>query len=140
VYLTEETMNQAELDNFRRSLLALGNSIKANFSTFQGEAVRDTGGAASGSLFNAPLHLADLGTDNFQQEVNLSLLETEEQRLEEISEALKRLDQGSYGICAECQRPIDRDRLEALPYTRFCVECARRQEQESSAAQRPPKL
>jgi DnaK suppressor protein len=133
-------MTQAELDHFRQALLALGNSIQSNFSALQQEALRDTGGAASGNLSNAPLHLADLATDNFQQEVNLSLLETEEQRLEEISAALTRIENGSYGRCEECQRPIGRERLEALPYTRLCVDCARRQEEEQPAAESPPGL
>jgi RNA polymerase-binding transcription factor DksA len=123
-------MNQAERDHFRQLLLELGNSSKANFSSLQGEALRETGGSANGGLSNAPLHQADLGSDNFEQEVNLSLLETEEQRLEEISAALRRIEDGTYGRCAECRRALNRDRLEALPYARLCVDCARQQEGE----------
>jgi DnaK suppressor protein len=133
-------MTHSDLDQFRQRLLTLGNSIKASFSTLQGEALRDTGGAASGGFSNAPLHLADLGSDNFQQGVNLSLLETEQERLDEISGALARIEDGSYGRCEECQQPIGRDRLEALPYARFCVECARKQEEQEPAAPSPPKL
>jgi RNA polymerase-binding transcription factor DksA len=86
------------------------------------------GGEASGSLSNAPLHMADMGTDNFEQEMSFSLLENEQQTLEEVNDALDRIKAGSFGLCEDCQKPIPRPRLQALPYARFCVDCARKEE------------
>ena len=69
---------------------------------------------------------ADLGSDNFEQEVSLSLLENEGQLLERVSAALARIDQGTFGRCQECGRDISRERLDAVPYTPYCIQCAAR--------------
>jgi RNA polymerase-binding transcription factor DksA len=124
-------MSKAELDSYRQTLLALRNRLTGDVSHLADEALRAHGGEASGSLSNAPLHMADLGTDNFEQEFTLSLLQNQEQALEEIRAALDRIDRGSYGKCEECQGNIPKARLQALPYTRHCVACARKLQQSS---------
>ena len=88
-----------------------------------------TGGGAAGNLSNMPIHMADLGTDNFEQEFTLSLLQNEEQLLDEITGALERIRQGTFGQCEECEGEIPKARLQALPYARNCVECARKLEE-----------
>jgi DnaK suppressor protein len=87
--------------------------------------MRQTGGEAAGSLSNTPLHLADLGTDAFEQEVTMSLLENETQTMAEIAGALTRIEDGTYGHCERCGRDIPTERLNVLPYVRYCVPCAR---------------
>lgn len=124
-------MTKTDLESYRRSLLALRTRLKGNFSHLSEEALRTAGGESSGSLSNTPIHMADLGTDNFEQEFTLSLLQNEGQVLEEIGEALKRIDAGTYGKCEECQAAIPKARLQALPYTRHCVKCARKVQQSS---------
>jgi RNA polymerase-binding protein DksA len=88
------------------------------------EALQAQGGEASGSLSNAPLHLADLGTDNAEQEVLLNLLETKTELFQQIQAALDRLDQGTYGTCQRCGQAIAVERLTALPFTAHCIRCA----------------
>jgi RNA polymerase-binding transcription factor DksA len=122
-------MTQAELDNFRQQLLELRRRLRGDVSHLTSEALRKTGGEASGSLSNTPIHMADLGTDNFEQEFTLGLIQNEEQALDEITAALDRLQQGTFGRCEECHKDIPRARLQALPYARYCVECARKLEQ-----------
>ena len=75
--------------------------------------------------------MADVATDNFEQEFTLSLMQNQEQVLGEIGEALERIRQGTFGHCEECQKPIAKARLQALPYTRHCVACARKVQQSS---------
>src|SRR5215467_2414561 len=118
------TMNKTELDSYRDSLIALRNRHNGDVSHLADEALRRTGGEASGSLSNMPIHMADLGTDNFEQEFTLGLLQNEEQVLQEIAAALERIRQATFGHCEECQGEIPRVRLNALPYTRYCVDCA----------------
>ncbi len=119
-------MTSAELDGFRQQLLTLGQRLKGDVSHLQSEALRTTGGSDSGSLSNTPVHLADLGTDAFEQEVSLSLLENQEQQLEDVATALHQIEAGTYGRCEVCDQPIDRERLEAIPYAQTCmVECCR---------------
>lgn len=124
-------MRTAQKETYRQGLIRLQRRLNGDVSHLQDEALRKTGGEASGNLSNTPIHMADLGTDNFEQEFTLSLLQNEEQVLEEISAALERLKRGTFGRCEECQDDIPKVRLNALPYARYCVECARRLEQRS---------
>lgn len=124
-------MTKAVLDTYRQQLLALRSRLKGDVTHLADEALRKAGGEASGGLSNMPIHMADLGTDNFEQEFTLSLLQNEEQALTEIGAALDRIDQGTFGRCEECHKEIPRERLKALPYTRHCVDCARKLEQGS---------
>ena len=75
-----------------------------------------------------PLHPADMGTDNFDEELDLALLENEQQLLVDIDDALARIKAGTYGRCENCHREIPRERLEAVPYARYCLRCAKRLE------------
>jgi DnaK suppressor protein len=124
-------MTKTELEGYRESLLALRNRHNGDVSHLTDEALRRTSGGSAGNLSNMPIHMADLGTDNFEQEFTLSLLQNEEQLLEEIAAALDRIGQGTFGKCEECQGGIPRPRLQAVPYARYCVDCARKQEQNS---------
>jgi RNA polymerase-binding transcription factor DksA len=119
-------MNKADLEHYRSTLLALRARLTGDVTHLADEALRARGGEASGSLSNAPLHPADLGTDNYEQEFTFSLLQNQEQTLDEIGEALERLRQGTFGRCEECGGPIPKGRLQALPYARHCVACARK--------------
>jgi len=73
-------------------------------------------------------HMADFGTDNYDQEFNLSLVESGEFTISEINEAIKRIEEGTFGICEDCDCKIPKARLEAIPYTRFCVACQAKRE------------
>lgn len=118
-------MTEAEIRHFRRQLLALKKSHGSELSQLEEEALRPVGGEAAGGLSDVPVHPADLGTENFEEEVALGLLENEAKLLTEINDALDRIEQGTFGRCENCQREFSRARLDALPYARYCLECAR---------------
>jgi RNA polymerase-binding transcription factor DksA len=124
-------MTKAELDIFRDRLLALRSRLNGDVSHLADEALKARGGEASGSLSNAPLHPADLGTDNYEQEFTLGLLQNQENALADIADALDRVDKGTFGKCEECGAAIPKGRLQTLPHTRHCVDCARRLQQSS---------
>ena len=69
------------------------------------------------------MHQADAGSDAYDRDFALSMLSKEQGSLYEIDEALKRIEDGNYGICDLCEKPIKHDRLEALPFTRYTVDC-----------------
>jgi DnaK suppressor protein len=77
-----------------------------------------------------PTHMADLGSDNFDQELMLNLLGSEKDVLDQIDAALERIQDGSYGQCEACGKAIPKARLEAIPYAALCVRCASQREQE----------
>jgi DnaK suppressor protein len=80
-----------------------------------------------------PIHLADLGSDNFEQELTLSLVGSEKEALDKIELALERIVEGSYGKCEDCGKRIPESRLEAIPYAAVCVQCAALHEQEGDS-------
>jgi DnaK suppressor protein len=121
-------MTKAELQSYQDQLNALRNRHNGDVSHLTDEALRRTGGGATGNLSNMPIHMADLGTDNFEQEFTLSLLQNEEQLLDEIAAALDRIKHGTFGQCEECKGAIPKPRLQAVPYARYCVDCARKLE------------
>jgi RNA polymerase-binding transcription factor DksA len=85
---------------------------------------------AAGELSSVDQHPGDLGTETFELEKNVSLLEQVESELLEIEAALERAGRGTYGACQACGRPIPAERLEALPATRFCVDDQAKAERE----------
>jgi RNA polymerase-binding protein DksA len=72
--------------------------------------------------------MADMGTDNYEQEFTLGLVEKDRNLLREINVALAKIENGQYGICEGTGKPIGRPRLEAQPWARFSIEFAREQE------------
>jgi len=117
-----------ELESYRRSLLTLRARLKGDLDQMTDEALNRGNGDGSGNLSNVPLHMADVGTENYDQEFTLGLIENEQETLEQVMEALARVDAGTYGTCQECGNPVAKPRLQALPHTRYCIECARKVE------------
>lgn len=120
------SLKPEEFAPYRRQLEDLSSRLRGNVDQMTDEALRLN--QADTNLSSVPLHMADLGTENYDQEFTLGLIENEQETLKLIDAALGRIRDGSYGVCAECEHPIARARLQALPYTRYCIECARKLE------------
>ncbi|MEM8737459.1 MAG: TraR/DksA family transcriptional regulator [Planctomycetota bacterium] len=82
----------------------------------------------AGEISHMPLHMADVGSDNYEQEFTLGLMESERRIVIEIDEALQRLVDKTYGVCIESGVPIGRPRLDAKPWAKYCIEIARERE------------
>src|SRR4051794_20410370 len=128
-------MKSEELESFRETLLGLRARLRGDLDQMTDEALKRNQPDSSGNLSNVPLHMADVGTENYDQEFTLSLIENEQETLEQIQDALGRIEGGTFGRCQECKGSIAKPRLQALPYTRYCIECARKMESRESAAQ-----
>ena len=92
--------------------------IRDGLQREQEDATSETGG----ELSSFDQHPGDSGTETFEMEKNVSLLEQVDDELLEVEAAVQRLERGSYGTCQVCGRPIGDERLEAMPATRFCIE------------------
>jgi DnaK suppressor protein len=125
-------MTKAEIQSYKGRLLALRKRLGGDLSGLEQEARRPIGGEASGSLSDVPLHMADLGSDAYEEDLTLTLLQNEEQIGAEVNAALTRIEQGTFGRCEECQQEIPKERLEAVPYTRYCVQHARKRQDETT--------
>jgi DnaK suppressor protein len=121
-------MKKAEMKVFKEQLLALRARLRGDVSAMANAALNKTRSEASGDLSSMPIHMADIGTDNFEQEFTLSLLQNEEDTLAAIENALERIEDSEYGKCEECGGVISKSRLNAIPYTSLCIKCAEQQE------------
>jgi DnaK suppressor protein len=114
-----------ELEHYRDLLLEKRRELVGDMHSMEGEALRTTGGS---NLSTLPMHMADLGTDNYEQEFTLGLVEKERNLLREINDALAKIQNGSFGLCEGTGKPISKPRLEAQPWARFSIEHARQME------------
>jgi RNA polymerase-binding protein DksA len=114
-----------ELEHFRDLLLEKRHEIVGDMSSMEREALRAGGG---GGLSSLPIHMADMGTDNYEQEFTLGLVEKDRNLLREINTALAKIQNGTYGLCEGTGKPISKARLEAQPWARFSIEWARQLE------------
>lgn len=117
-------MKKSEAKEFKNMLLSLRSRLRGDFTGMADAALRTTRAEASGDLSSMPIHMADLGTDAFEQEFTLSLMEHEGSALDQIEGALERIEDGVYGVCVECEAKIPKARLQVLPQTPHCVKCA----------------
>ena len=117
-------MKKSESKEFKHLLLGLRSRLRGDVTAMADAALRKTRSEASGDLSSMPIHMADVGTDAFEQEFTLSLMEHEGDALEQIEAALVRIEDGLYGVCVECEAKIPKARLQVLPHTPHCVKCA----------------
>jgi DnaK suppressor protein len=117
-------LSARELDFFRDLLLAKRRELVGDMSSMEREALQ----ASESNLSTLPIHMADMGTDNYEQEFTLGLVEKDRGLLREINHALAKVQNGSYGTCEGSGKPIGKVRLEAQPWARFSIEFARLQE------------
>ena len=102
-------------------------NVKAQLADDVGETEQES----VSELSSVDQHQADMGTETFEREKDLSILESVEAELADVEHALRRLDDGTYGTCEACGQPIDDERLEAMPAARLCRDDQARAEQES---------
>ncbi len=121
-------LSAAEREHFRNLLLQKRREIFQNVFEIEGETLKKSRLDASGDLSSMPIHMADLGTDNYEQEFALGLMDSERRILHEIDDALQRIEDAVYGTCEGTGEPISKARLEAQPWARYCVEYARKVE------------
>jgi RNA polymerase-binding protein DksA len=122
-------MKKADVKIYKERLLALRARVRGDVTHMADSALKQSRTQANGDLSSMPIHMADLGTDNFEQEFTLSLMESDAGILDKIEAALERCEEGSYGQCEECGAKIPKTRLNAIPYATMCVKCASEYEQ-----------
>ena len=125
----KRSLTSANTEHFKQMLLEKRREILRNVGEFEDEALKKSRLDAAGDLSSMPIHMADIGTDNYEQEFALGLMDSERKLLREIDDALERIEQRTYGICEGTGKPIPKARLEAQPWAKYCIEYARMLEQ-----------
>jgi RNA polymerase-binding protein DksA len=110
-------LTEADLNAFKEILLQKRGELLGNVHTMEDETLRKP----RSDLSNMPVHMADVGTDNYELENTLGLMDSERKILIEIDDAMERIENGTYGICEGTNEPIPKQRLKAIPWARYCV-------------------
>ena len=113
-----------EMAEFRELLVEKLKEIIGDVNHIESGALKTSRQDSAGDLSSMPIHMADIGSDNYEQEFSLSLMDSERKIVREIHEALKRIQDGTYGICEGTGEPIPKIRLKGIPWTRYCLKFA----------------
>lgn len=117
-----------EFTQFKKLLILLRERLVGNVDFMQGEALKKSRQDASGDLSNVPIHMADIGSDNYERDLMIELIQNGEQSLRNIDTALEKIENGTFGVCETCGKKINKERLKAVPYARLCIDCQREEE------------
>ncbi|PQO39150.1 transcriptional regulator [Blastopirellula marina] len=123
--------SKSEAEPYHEKLKLLRARMVGDTNYLADSALKRTRSEAAGDLSKMPIHMADIGSDNYEQEFSLNLLAAEQVTLAEIDSALARIESGEYGACVECGQRIKKSRLNAIPFTHYCIDCASERDQES---------
>ncbi|MFG0320315.1 MAG: TraR/DksA family transcriptional regulator [Planctomycetota bacterium JB042] len=110
-------MPRSKSGEFLKLLFAKREALVGDLRSMESQAFKTSGQDSAAN------HMADFGSDNYEQEFTLGLIENDQEIVHLINEALLRIENGEYGLCLECYEPIPNARLEVLPWTPFCVRC-----------------
>jgi len=130
-------MKAAEMKPFKAALETIRARLRGDVSTMADAALGKTRAEASGNISSMPIHMADLGSDAYEQEFTLTLMASEEETLEMVEQALARIRVKTYGTCEECGSVIAKKRLEAIPFAALCIRCAEKLEQPPGRPRQP---
>ncbi len=121
-------MKTEHLRPYKERLLDLRARLRGDVDQMGGPIFEKPLAQATGDLSLMPIHMADVGSENYEREFTLRLMEAKDQTFDQIEEALQRMEDGIYGVCERCEGKIPKTRLDAIPYTILCVNCASRLE------------
>ncbi|NQT20470.1 MAG: TraR/DksA C4-type zinc finger protein [Planctomycetes bacterium] len=118
-------MKDEEVALFRKQLLDKLKVLKGDVNVLENDVARSKKDSATHDISK----FADLGSDNYEVEFDMEMLETESEEIQAIVEAIKRTDDGTFGTCAACSKRILKPRLRAIPYAKLCVKCKTMEEE-----------
>ena len=126
-------MKKSELIKYKKLLVNEKIKLFNELKILQKENLKTPQRDASGDLSGYVYHMADVATDNYNRELSLDLATAEQRALYEIEEALKRIEDKTFGNCLECNEPISKRRLAAVPQTTLCIKCQTKKENKNNS-------
>ena len=123
-------LNRTQLKQFRQALLVVRAKVAGEIKSIAQETSKSPRDA-SGDLSAYTVHMADMSADAYEREVSMNIVSSEQEVLYQIDDALKRMEEGAYGACQQCNKPITMSRLKAVPYAALCIQCQRDKERKN---------
>jgi DnaK suppressor protein len=121
-------LNKKELLEYKKVITKRKNEILDAIERISEDTLKKSQKDASGDISGYTFHMADVATDNYDREFSLGLASNDRQSLYELDDALKRIEEGTFGVCEECNTVLTKARLKALPYARLCLNCQQKRE------------
>lgn len=122
-------MNKKEAREFKKRLVELREKVTYEMKQLGGGSLKKSQRDASGDLSAYTFHMADVASDSFDRELSWDRASVEQKVLYHIDDALKRIEEGIYGVCESCGKKINKERLKAIPYAKLCRSCKEQREQ-----------
>ena len=123
-------LSRAQLKQFRQALLVVRAKVAGEIKSIAQETSKSPR-EASGDLSAYTVHMADMSADAYEREVSMNIVSSEQEVLYQIDDALKRMEEGVFGTCQQCNKPITMSRLKAVPYASLCIQCQRDKERKN---------
>jgi RNA polymerase-binding transcription factor DksA len=127
--MNAKSSNKNKFSKYKTILEVLASRVGSDAGGMAEQVHGGSGGNGGSELSNAPLHLGDMGTEEYLYDMNATLLANEQYIVSEVHDALARIENGSFGKCEHCGKAIAPARLEAIPFTRYCVKCSALQDE-----------
>jgi RNA polymerase-binding protein DksA len=124
----KKKLNKKELAEFKKLILKRKEEVVDEIKHISEDTLKKSQKEASGDISGYTFHMADVATDTYDREFSLGLVSNEREVLYELDDALKRIDEQTFGVCESCKTLITKTRLKAVPYARLCVKCQQRKE------------
>jgi len=124
----KKKLTKKELVDFKKLVLKKKEEILDEIKHISDDTLKKSQKEASGDISGYTYHMADVATDTYDREFSLGLASNERKLIYEFDDALKRIEEGTFGVCEDCKSPIAKNRLKAVPYARLCVKCQEKKE------------
>lgn len=127
--MKSKKLDRKTLGFYKKILLEKREELLGDINHISEETLKKSQKDASGDISGYTFHMADVATDNYDREFSLGLASKERGVLYEINHALQKLQDGSFGACEVCKKPITKARLKAMPYATLCLKCQQSKEE-----------
>ena len=124
----KKKFTKSDLKDFKKIVLKKKEEIFNDLKHISDDTLRKSQKEASGDISGYTYHMADVATDNYDREFSLGLASGERKSLYDLDDALKRIEDGTFGICDDCKSSIAKIRLRAVPSARLCIKCQQKRE------------
>ncbi len=124
----KKKFNRKELEYFKKLILKIKEKILDEIKHISEDTLKKSQKDAAGDISGYTYHMADVASDTYDREFSLGLASNERQSLYELDDALKKMEEGTFGICEECKSLITKTRLKVVPFARLCVKCQEKKE------------
>lgn len=126
--IKNKNVSKSTLKKHRERLEKLQDRLREVGTAVAEQARGLAGGESGGELSNLPFHMGDIGSEEYLLDMNALLATNQGNLAEEVRDALDRIDEGTFGTCEDCGQAISEERLDALPFARYCITCAEKYE------------